>query len=171
MSKLIVICGLPGTGKTTLADTLSKRLKITCISKDAIKEALYDELGLKNLEDSLAIGKRSIEVMLNLAEKNVQLQKNVIIEAPFRFEEDYQLFSKWIQQYKVDFTAIICTVSPEIRENRFYNRPRHEAHHDNERKFEEQTEDIYHKLPGKQLWIDTNKPVSNIIDEMIDQIY
>jgi adenylate kinase family enzyme len=40
MSKVIIVCGLPGSGKTTLSRELSKRLGIVCLHKDSIKEKL-----------------------------------------------------------------------------------------------------------------------------------
>ena len=42
MTKLIIICGLPGSGKTTLASELSKQTGIVCLHKDSIKEKLFE---------------------------------------------------------------------------------------------------------------------------------
>jgi predicted kinase len=42
---LIVITGLPGTGKTTLGRKLAEELALPFISKDDIKELLFDGLG------------------------------------------------------------------------------------------------------------------------------
>ena len=42
---VILVNGLPGAGKTTLARTLSQRLKLPLFSKDTIKEAHADVLG------------------------------------------------------------------------------------------------------------------------------
>jgi glucokinase len=42
---VILVNGLPGAGKTTLARTLSQRLRVPLFSKDTIKEAHADVLG------------------------------------------------------------------------------------------------------------------------------
>jgi dephospho-CoA kinase len=39
---LILIAGMPATGKTRLAGFLSDRLDIPMVSKDAVKELLFD---------------------------------------------------------------------------------------------------------------------------------
>ncbi len=44
--RVILINGLPGSGKTTLAGALSRQLNTALLSKDQIKEALADAVGL-----------------------------------------------------------------------------------------------------------------------------
>lgn len=48
--KLIIITGLLGTGKTTLAKKISKKFKYPLVYKDAFKEILFDTLGYNNRE-------------------------------------------------------------------------------------------------------------------------
>ncbi len=40
MSKLIIACGLAGSGKTTLTNELSKKLKITYLNRNYISECI-----------------------------------------------------------------------------------------------------------------------------------
>ena len=50
MSKawLIIIWGLPCTGKTTLGPWLAKELGLPFVHKDGIKESLFESLGWKD---------------------------------------------------------------------------------------------------------------------------
>jgi predicted ATPase len=45
MTTLVLVTGPPGSGKTTLAVPLARRLELPLIAKDTIKEALFDALG------------------------------------------------------------------------------------------------------------------------------
>lgn len=40
----ILVTGMPAAGKSTMAEVLSERLKLPVISKDTIKELLFDNV-------------------------------------------------------------------------------------------------------------------------------
>ena len=54
---IIIISGNPGSGKTLLACTLSKYLKIVCLSNDYIRNKIYQNVILKNEETRLVVEK------------------------------------------------------------------------------------------------------------------
>lgn len=62
-----VVSGHAGSGKTTLAVPLAAELQLPLISKDSIKEALADQLGLGNDTWSQRLGAASFEVLYALA--------------------------------------------------------------------------------------------------------
>jgi predicted kinase len=63
----VVVSGNAGSGKTTLAVPLAAELQLPLISKDSIKEALADELGLGDDAWSQRLGAASFEVLYALA--------------------------------------------------------------------------------------------------------
>ncbi len=173
MSQLIIICGLPGSGKTTLAQALSKELNIACLHKDILKESLYTLLKMKTFEESQKSSHLSMSLILELAERMVANKIDIMLEAPFMMEEDYTTFQKWIDEHKVNIINIICTISDEEKMKRFDTRPRHPAHHDHERDmsvYSNDKESVYEKLPGKKIKIETNKEVNKLIEEIIGQL-
>jgi predicted kinase len=63
----VVVAGIPGSGKTTLARSLAPELGVPLLSKDTIKEALFDALGTDDLEWSQRLGGASHRVLRALA--------------------------------------------------------------------------------------------------------
>ena len=63
---VIVVAGMPGSGKTTLARSLAAELGIPLISKDTIKEALFDAVGTGDVEWSQQLGRAAHVVMYAL---------------------------------------------------------------------------------------------------------
>jgi predicted kinase len=168
MSKLIVVCGLPGSGKTTLAKELSKKLNIVHINKDSIKEALYEIENLSTLDHSKEVGFRAFLLEMRLAEEQISNNVDLILESPFRHEQDQQQLVEWQEKYQLNLYSIICQIPENERNTRFRSRPRHKAHHDHERDFEihDDPDSFYKNMPGQHLWLTTNKPVSNLIEEV-----
>lgn len=170
MSKLIIVAGLAGTGKTTLASKLSETLRITSFHKDSIKEKLFDSLNLSTLEDSQELGTHSINLLFGLAEEHLSKGMDLIIEGPLYFEEDYKIFHGWQKKYDIQIYSIICQIPIEIRKERFRNRPRHRAHHDADRVYQDRDESVYENLPGNKTYITTDRPVEELIETIIKNL-
>ncbi len=64
---LVLVTGAPGSGKTTLAMPLARHLGLPLITKDTIKEALFDTLGTGDHTWSQRLGAASFQVMFALA--------------------------------------------------------------------------------------------------------
>jgi len=77
---VVVVTGIPASGKSTLATALSMRLGWPLISKDVVKEALFDALGTGDLEWSRRLGRASHVVIYSL----VATIPKVILEAHFQ---------------------------------------------------------------------------------------
>jgi len=168
MSRLIIICGLPGTGKTLLSNELSKKTSIFCIHKDTIKESLYKTMGLSSLEDSKKIGYPSIKVMLDVAGENVSRGIDVILEAPFTFPDEGLIFSQWKEKYNLSVYSIILNLDGETRKSRFLNRQRDPCHHDNERIDPQPVvETKFEHMPEKRIILTTNKSIDQLIDDIL----
>lgn len=69
MSVCILIAGLPATGKSAFANLLSRELGIPCLSKDGIKESLFDSLGFQSREEKVRLGEAAYRILLEQAEK------------------------------------------------------------------------------------------------------
>ena len=65
----ILVAGAPATGKSTLAQTLSKELELALASKDASKEILFDVVGFRSRAEKVILGEAAFRLLLYTAEQ------------------------------------------------------------------------------------------------------
>jgi predicted kinase len=127
---LIVVSGMPASGKTTLARTLGKNLGIPVIEKDAIKETLYDALGIGDVAWSQKLGVASYDLILAIAHSLLSANASLIAEANF-FGGMEPMFASLPPHRPVQ---VHCTAPLDVLVERYTNRPpRHPGHLDTER--------------------------------------
>lgn len=83
MSVCILIAGLPATGKSTFTRLLMDELGVPCISKDAIKESLFDSLGFQSRAEKVKLGEAAYRILLDQAETMLKRGMNVALENNF----------------------------------------------------------------------------------------
>lgn len=89
MRTLVLVSGAPGAGKSTLAPPLATHLGLPLLSKDVIKEALFDTLGSVDddpLTSSRRLGAAAMTLLWHLAGHCPA----VMLEANFRSASEYE---------------------------------------------------------------------------------
>lgn len=84
----ILVTGIPAAGKSTMARYLAEQLSMPMISKDRIKELLFDTVGFQSREEKVKLGIASMNIMYDMAE---QLMK---CNLPFILENNFENVSK-----------------------------------------------------------------------------
>ena len=69
MKTCICIAGMPASGKTTAALRLSGKLGIAMLSKDEIKEKLFDRIGFQSRQEKVQLGLAAMEILYYAAER------------------------------------------------------------------------------------------------------
>lgn len=130
----VVLGGPPGSGKSTLAGPLSRRLGVALLSKDTIKEALYDRLSstadvTSSVEFSRLLGMAALDVMYAIASDSPA----AILEANF-----HAGFARTrIAALPGPIVEVFCRCDRELAQRRLLDRAagetgsgRHPVHHD-----------------------------------------
>ena len=83
MKTCICIAGMPASGKTTAALRLSEKLGIAMLSKDEIKEKLFDRIGFQSRQEKVQLGLAAMEILYYAAERCLAAGQSVILENNF----------------------------------------------------------------------------------------
>ena len=105
---LIVLSGLPGSGKSVLAESLSRELSVPIFSIDAIEAAMW-RAGLAKTETGVA----AYEVAQALADEHLRLRHSVIVDAVNPAEAPRAAWRNLAAKHRVSLKIIECVCSDE----------------------------------------------------------
>jgi predicted kinase len=162
-SALIVVSGMPASGKSSIAERLSAELGIAWINKDGLKEVVYDSLSGNESGLTSQLGTVSMHLLYHVAERHLAAGQALIIESNF----DPQLAAAQVRAFQEHWhftlVQIICVADIETLHERFKERAargdRHPVHTDDPdvlemaARFAEQDQPM--EAPGHVLTVDT----------------
>jgi predicted kinase len=130
---LVVVTGPPATGKSTVAEDLATRLRVPFISKDLLKEALYDTFGYgDDVEEKL--DRAALALLFTVVEAQLEAGVSVVAESNFDAETDTGPFRRIVRDHGVRLAQIHCRASSEAILQNFADRAesgrRHPGHQD-----------------------------------------
>lgn len=79
----ILVTGIPAAGKSTMAQFLSEAFHLPVISKDKIKELLFDEVGFRSRAEKVKLGTAAMNIMYYMAEELMKKGQPFILENNF----------------------------------------------------------------------------------------
>jgi len=126
---LMIILGSPASGKTTLAERLSRDLALPCLCKDDVKEALFDVLGCPDRERSRQLSEASFTALARLARTQLAAGQSCIIEGNWRTMHE-EMLGAVLRATAARAVQIWCCAEPVEIVRRFTSRRRHAGHLD-----------------------------------------
>jgi predicted kinase len=152
----VVVSGLAAAGKTTVAIPLAEALGLPLVSKDAIKEALFDVVGIGDWQWSKTLSRAADAAMVQIASA---LDAAVL---------DNYWYAETVQELLAPIDAplveVWCRIDPALAWSRSQARARHPGHADGEPEPEQARRAVFaRRFPlgvlGPVIEVDTSSPV------------
>lgn len=134
---LIIVNGLPGTGKTTLARRLAADLGLPAFSRDGLFETLYDALESSIAGPPSGLGAAAYALLYEVAGAVLASGRSVIVEGFFgRPDVRRAEFLRLRERHEFEPLEILCKADGQALMQRFLARmasgERHRGHLDRE---------------------------------------
>jgi predicted kinase len=125
----VLVGGLPGTGKTTLARGLAVRADFAVIRSDLVRKELAERAESRAAAPSFEAGiyapewtERTYAECLRRAEARLFEGERVLVDAGFRTEVSRRRFLEAAARWRVPTLLLLCHVEPEVVRARLEHR-------------------------------------------------
>jgi aminoglycoside phosphotransferase family enzyme/predicted kinase len=126
---LVLVAGLPGAGKSTLAGDLAERAGFTLIRSDLVRKELVGQTRQGKSPTAFGEGlytvdwnERTYTECLRLAEELLFEGKRVLIDATFREQSHRRLFLDAARRWAIAGCLIHCQADPDVVRDRLAGR-------------------------------------------------
>ena len=129
--QLIILAGMPATGKSTAAKQLRAYFGYPVLEKDAIKECLFDTIGFSDYAGKRRLDTAANAVLLRLTEEMIACGQSLIVDNNFD-EESAAKLAKIIQKSAARAVTVFFDGDPQVLYERYIERDeafrRHPGH-------------------------------------------
>ena len=167
---LIAMAGLPGTGKSAVAQKLRDRLGYPMISVDTIEEAILSA----GIDDDQPTGLAAYLVAEALASGVLESERSVIIDAVNAVSPARDQWVALAERYgdAITFVEVVCS-DPAVLRQRLEERHRTQAHandaswHAVEQSLDEYDEWVGPAAEADRITVDSVEPLPTIVDKAL----
>jgi aminoglycoside phosphotransferase family enzyme/predicted kinase len=181
-SILFITVGLVGTGKTTLAQALAKRLGLVVISSDVTRKQLagipVTEHRFEEFDSGIyspEFSRKTYAHMFSEARLILRDSGSVILDASFIKTEERLKAKRLAEEMGAGFFIIECTMGEENIKKRLARRLERETTSDGRWEIYQPQKKAFAPVveasPQKHAIIDTSKPVAGNIRKILNKIY
>jgi glucokinase len=121
VKRVILVNGVPASGKSTVAHAIADKGKWPLIALDTIKEALFAHLGTGDREHNRLLGRASYQAMFALA-ADFPDGTTVVMDAWFGFQSEAVLASHFKLAGAPQVFQVWCRAPPKIIGERYAER-------------------------------------------------
>lgn len=154
---LILVCGLPGSGKTKIVQEISKLTNILVLSTDEIRKKLFKKPKYTKDEKWLVY-----KVMFLMAEEFLKNKMSIILDATFPWRLSRIQVKRIAKQYKSSFKMIEARCQEPILLKRIGRRIKKGDLSDADIKIYFKIKKEFEPIRGKHIVIDNSKALKDL---------
>ena len=158
---LVMICGLPGTGKTTLAKAVAERINAVHISSDTVRMKMLEERTYSAEEKE-----KIYDTILEEAEKQLKEGKNVILDATFY----KKALREKVRVIAADFFIVECTTHENLIKERIFARKKEETESEADYKVYKKVKTEFEPIAERHFAVDTSLPLEKQVELVMKYI-
>jgi predicted kinase len=160
---IVLFCGLPGVGKSTLARSVACRTGASILSSDKIRKEL-----IRYPTYTRAEGRLVYEVLMLLTKYLTAAGIDCILDATFNRERSRMEVENKLRSNNMEMYVIECTCPEEIVLGRLRNRKNDLS--DADYSVYSKMKSIYEPVQGKHLDIDTSLPYEVNLQKVLSYV-
>lgn len=158
---LVLITGLPGTGKSTVADHLAKRINAKVLRTDEIRKHLFTTPKYTNEEKEIVYN-----ALFLTAENLLKAKQNVVVDGTFYKKALRQKVHKVAASAKSSFVIVECTAPDEAIARRMVRRLKRGGLSDADYEVYKKIKKQYEPIESEHIVLNTDRPLKETLDDL-----
>jgi len=114
---VVVVCGLPGVGKTTVAEDVAERVDGRLLRTDVVRKELFPDP-----EYTAAEARRVYAEMFERARETIERGRNVVLDGTFRDERDRDRAAELSESLDAEFRLVKVECAESVVRERIRQR-------------------------------------------------
>jgi predicted kinase len=178
---LVLVCGLMGSGKSTVATALSPTIGVDAISSDRVRKEItgtpvgvHRQAGYDSGIYTPEMNALTYRELLHRAEEEIAGGRSVIVDATFRRQRDRSMFRSLADRHGARCIIVVTQCPEEIARQRLEERQRKPDEISDGRwelYFRQQSEFEPPKTDeGSLIFVDTSGPINDTIDTILQEM-
>ncbi len=179
---LLIMSGLVGTGKTTVAQALSRSLGLTVISSDVVRKELAGILPTERRFEQFGGGiyseeftRKTYGTMFSQARELLSQGQSVILDASFKKKQDRLLARRLAEETDADFAIIECVLNEKAVKRRLEQRLKEGTVSDGRWEIYVQQKQDFDRItefpPREHIILDPSQPISDIVKLVSERMF
>lgn len=163
--RLILVCGLPGTGKTSVAEKIADKTESFVFNTDVLRKELFEKPKYTKEEKSLVYS-----LLFEMAEKFLRSAKNVVLDGTFYKKELRENVKEIAKKVKSDFHMVEVRCDEKILKERMEKRKKQKTPSDADFEIYRKIKKQFEPIREKHFVFDTGKDLEKQIERFLKTI-